>query len=523
MENSQINILIADDEKIVREGLHYIIDWEELGFCICAEAATGTEALDKIKQYQPDIVLLDIRMPNMYGTDLMEQARCDGYCGYFIILSGYSDFKYAQSALHCGASFYLTKPIDEDELTNAVLQVKEKIIESSHQEHSLHQYRQKARVMILQDLLTGAEHNPTLNYAELGLSAPIYQVVIYENYLPYANFYNFAHMLRVTNQDQRSFEHITINGQEVILLKGSFALERFNSCLHHYEIGTQKSSPLDTIFLTYGPVVSSIAQISKSYEVCTQLMQRRFFCDENQHVLSYEMLPQIDFSQSITDNNLAYSYSQKLCQFIMTCNRRRIGETLAELKKQLFICKNSVAEIKYFLADIFFQMKQYITHTYTNTEIPFLPNSTILEEIEKKSYLYEILLYFTGQFDIIIRAIGATSRESVFDDILHYIGHAYTEPLKLETIAPLFGYNSSYLGKLFSQKMGMTFNNYLDKLRIQYAIELLRTTDMKVYEVASKVGYKNVDYFHQKFKKNTNQSPAEYRKNKCVTAKTPGP
>lgn len=353
MENRQINVLIADDEKIVREGLHHIIDWEELGFCICAEAATGTEALEKMKQYEPDIVLLDIRMPGMFGTDLMEIVRRDGYCGYFIILSGYSDFKYAQSALHSGASFYLTKPIDEDELTEAVLQVKDKIIESSHQEYSMHQYRQKARVMILQDLLTKAEHNPSLNYVELGLSAPVYQVVIYESYLPYINPYNFAYMLRVTNQDQRSFEHITINGQEVILLKGPFALERFNSCLRHYEIGTQKSSPLDTIFLTYGPVVSSITQIWKSYEACTRLMQRRFFCDENQHVLSYEMLPQVDANLSITENGLAQSYGQTLVQYIMACNRRRIGETLAELKKQLLTCRNNITEIKYFLADIF--------------------------------------------------------------------------------------------------------------------------------------------------------------------------
>lgn len=522
MENRQINVLIADDEKIVREGLHHIIDWEDLGFCICAEAATGTEALEKMKQYEPDIVLLDIRMPGMFGTDLMEIVRRDGYCGYFIILSGYSDFKYAQSALHSGASFYLTKPIDEDELTEAVLQVKDKIIESSHQKYSMHQYRQKARVMILQDLLTKAEHNPSLNYVELGLSAPVYQVVIYESYLPYINPYNFAYMLRVTNQDQRSFEHITINGQEVILLKGPFALERFNSCLRHYEIGTQKSSPLDTIFLTYGPVVSSITRIWESYEACTRLMQRRFFCDENQHVLSYEMLPQVDANLSITENGLAQSYGQTLVQYIMACNRRRIGETLAELKKQLLTCRNNITEIKYFLADIFFQIKQHITHTYANMEVPFLPNSAILEEIEKKSYLYEILLYFTEQFDMIIRAIGATSRESVFDDILHYIDHAFTEPLKLETIAPLFGYNSSYLGKLFSQKMGMTFNNYLDKLRIRYAIELLTTTDMKVYEIASRAGYKNVDYFHQKFKKSMNQSPAEYRRNECVTSETPG-
>lgn len=513
MENEQMTVLIVDDEKIVREGLRHVIDWQALGFYICAEASTGTEALEKIRLYEPGLVLLDIRMPGMYGTELMERARADGYNGHFIILSGYSDFKYAQSALHLGASFYLTKPIDEDELSESVCHVRDEILASSHRETSLNQYRKKARVTILHDLLTGAEHNPSLNYGELGLFAPIYRVVIYESYLPYTTSYSFADLLRVTNQDNRSFDHISINGQEVILLKGSFALERFNSCLHYYELGTQKSSPLDTIFLTYGPTVSSIFQIHESYRVCTSLMRRRFFCDENQHVLSCDMLPQADEPASVLSGELGLSYSRDLVNYIMTCNRRRISETLTDLKNRLYTCGDDIPAIKYFLADIFLQIKQGITHSYPGADIPFLHNSAILEEIEKKYYLYEILLYFTEQFDMIIRAIGATSRESVFDDILYYIDHTYEKPLRLETIAPLFGYNSSYLGKLFSQKMGVNFNTYLDRLRIRHATELLDSTDLKVYEISSRVGYKNVDYFHQKFKKIMNMSPAEYRKN----------
>ena len=151
-------------------------------------------------------------------------------------------------------------------------------------------------------------------------------------------------------------------------------------------------------------------------------------------------------------------------------------------------------------------------HTYSDMDIPFIHNAKILELIENKYYLYEILLYFTEQFDMIMRAIGSNSGESVFDDIIDYIEHNYALPLKLETIAPLFGYNSSYLGKLFSQKMGVSFNSYLDQVRIRQAVYLLDNTDMKVYEISGKVGYKNVDYFHQKFKKRMNISPAEYRK-----------
>ena len=126
MANKIINVLIVDDEQIVREGLRYIIDWNTLGFCICGEAANGEDALEMIRQYRPGLVLLDIRMSGMLGTELMEKARSEGFSGAFIILSGYSDFKYAQTALQFGASYYLTKPIDEDELESILAKIKTK-------------------------------------------------------------------------------------------------------------------------------------------------------------------------------------------------------------------------------------------------------------------------------------------------------------------------------------------------------------------------------------------------------------
>ena len=99
----------------------------------------------------------------------------------------------------------------------------------------------------------------------------------------------------------------------------------------------------------------------------------------------------------------------------------------------------------------------------------------------------------------------------MLDDILYYIGHNYQESIKLETLAPLFGYNSSYLGKLFKDKIGQSFNSYLDQIRIENAVKLLEDTDLRIYEISSRVGYKNVDYFQQKFKKIKGVNPTDYR------------
>ena len=104
------------------------------------------------------------------------------------------------------------------------------------------------------------------------------------------------------------------------------------------------------------------------------------------------------------------------------------------------------------------------------------------------------------------------SRDSILDDILYYIDSNYHNNIKLETIAPLFGYNSAYLGKLFTKAIGENFNSYVDSRRIEHSKKLLAQQNIKVYEVAERVGYKNVDYFHKKFKKYVGISPSEYRK-----------
>ena len=130
---------------------------------------------------------------------------------------------------------------------------------------------------------------------------------------------------------------------------------------------------------------------------------------------------------------------------------------------------------------------------------------------EGKYYLWAVAAKkFAAVHDM--SALGYSSRDNIIDDVIAYIDHNYKTNITLETIAPLFGYNSSYLGKIFSKKLGQNFNTYLDTLRVEKAKEILTTTKAPVYKVAEMVGYKNVDYFHIKFKKYTGSSPAEYRK-----------
>ncbi len=514
-------LLIADDEKNIRDGLKCILDWEALGFALCGEAANGEEALSSILKNNPSLVLLDIRMPKLTGIDIIRIAREQGYNGRFIILSGYSDFSYAQAAIRYGVEYYLTKPIDEDELLDAIHTIRESIEQEHRRSDNIALYREKAKDVILHELITGAWQKDgatglsSADFRSLELNAEVYQVAIYEKFgtAPEHKSYSFADMLSITNSGKHAFEHFEKDGKNVILLKGSFALRRFAEFLSRYERSDfQAGSPLDALFLAYGHPVESLDEICLSYDEAYTLIQRRFFCIQGQHTLGYEELPaMVPHSLQISDEKLQ-SYCDALTNCVQANNRKQLAATLLSLEKYLHNVDNSIAAVRLFLTDLFLQLKENVGKTYSSSRGAFPSNSAIIDRIENCHYLYEIILYISEQIKSVMDGSDSSSRDAILDDILCYIDNNYQNNIKLETIAPLFGYNSAYLGKLFTKSIGENFNSYVDHRRIEHSKKLLERRNIKVYEVSDLVGYKNVDYFHKKFKKYVGISPAEYRK-----------
>ena len=267
-------VLIADDEAIIREGLKCIIDWEDLGFHIIGETANGTETLSFLLEKNPDLVMLDIRMPQMLGLEVIKIAREKGFTGKVIILSGYSDFKYAQEAIRYGIENYLTKPIDEDELEETLLQMKEELNLETKKAESFTTYRERAMDSILYEILLGTQNMNQISPSEISMEADLYQVVIYEKYSHNAMdiTYRFSDLLMVTNENNRSYHSLTIDFNEVLLLKGSFCIKKFNEFVDRYqqEKRPQKGSPLDSLFITYGHPVSELSKVQIGRASCRE-------------------------------------------------------------------------------------------------------------------------------------------------------------------------------------------------------------------------------------------------------------
>ena len=125
-------VLVADDEPYVIEGLDIMIDWLGNGFEIVDRAYSGTEALERFTESSPDLIVVDINMPGIDGLDLIEKVVKGGYEGEIIILTGYTEVDYARRAMTYGVKYFINKPVDTDEVHDALRAVKKNLMKKEH-------------------------------------------------------------------------------------------------------------------------------------------------------------------------------------------------------------------------------------------------------------------------------------------------------------------------------------------------------------------------------------------------------
>lgn len=114
------SVVIIDDELRIRRGIAHCMSWEDMGCVLKGMASNGVEALALIRSVRPDLVITDIRMPDMDGLDLISILRKEGIASLFIVISGYADFEYAQRVIRYGVSDYILKPIEEKKLYESI-------------------------------------------------------------------------------------------------------------------------------------------------------------------------------------------------------------------------------------------------------------------------------------------------------------------------------------------------------------------------------------------------------------------
>ncbi len=519
-------VVLVDDEVYARQGLKNLIDWEQCGYQVCDEAENGEEALDIIRSTSPDLIITDIRMPVLDGLELIRSVREGGNSGAkFIIISGYSDFKYAQQAIKFGVQDFILKPIDEVELKTALLQLaahfqKEKRLQN-HRDFYL------AR-SVLEKLLTGefAER-------EIGGMADVLGLDRSGDF-----FYFIAEVngIQTPGGEEASEEQV---GQIKSVVRQIVSEEYGNERqIHLYEqrrgvygfllasrrpnaarggelealaerVCRRLRNRLKKIVCLYaGNSVERIEDVKDAFQTSNQSMRYKFAFSERQtfhygsvkgHALHNMEIEQSQYAllmERMEEHDAAAMEESIERIFLDFQNKRFAPEAV---KNSIVRCVCGVVQA--------IQNMQGDEKQLRSLE-PIMQWDRYPLQLAGLKRLFRKFIMECAQVMADLR------RENARGDvgkIKAYIEAHYQENISLKSIAARFYINPVYLGQLFKKTYGAYFNDFVLQLRVKEAKQLLRQTDLRVYEIAERVGYSNPDYFVTQFEKVEHKTPTEYR------------
>jgi two-component system response regulator YesN len=264
------------------------------------------------------------------------------------------------------------------------------------------------------------------------------------------------------------------------------------------------SETLGDSYITLSKTVYSLFEVKEAFSEARNLFGMSFLFRKN-GVITEKVLTE---SANRADPQTLIN---ALPALIEINNTEKISETLTELRSALIAGKFSPENIKLICIGAVKDIVKKIGNTSEKKD--GLPSDEEIDSFGSLNCLSDIISKTEALLCRLSDNFYGNTTKSNIEKVVKYINDNYASELRLENLAVLFGYNSAYLGKVFSRRTGENFNNYLDSIRIAEAKRLLETDTYKVFEVAKMVGFQNINYFHNKFKKLVGVSPLAYKKN----------
>ncbi len=484
-------VLLVDDEKLIRDGLKTLVDWKGLGYEIIGEAANGLEAYEKIDELRPHLVIVDIKMPLMDGLTLIEKVYHRHINTRFIILSGHSEFEYAKKAMSLNISQYILKPIDAKLLIDKLHEEKAMI-----EKQLMIRYARREKIlkdMVTQGYVTGEQWNDVY---EIQMPWQNYQVLMANEISREADmdlvFDRLYHGLK-----PEAFGFMI--GQDMIFLLKDKVYGRVTLQLENIirEVEKEAAAKLRVIC---GGVYKDPGLVHQSYKDA-QDIKANLFMYEDKPVLS--LYVKKDMTQVTEDFNL-----EAFVKLMIHASQFKDLEKMNDLMESYLTSQESSG----FDEDT-------IIANYMHLYVKLIQGLGKEEEMS-----YQDFENLVGQKNLqklhgfvklkLLEIADRQEVEAIKNPVRRMkwmIDQEFGKDLKLEDIACELGYNPAYLGKQFKEKEGQSFNVYLDRVRILEGKRLLEDSELKIYEIAEKIGYKSSDYFTLKFRKYEGMSPKEYR------------
>lgn len=509
-------VIIVDDEHFVRKGIMALVDWRQIDYTVIGEADNGEDALALILKEEPDVVLSDIRMPIFDGLELIKAVKAQAKTmPKFIIVSGYNDFQYAQRAVRLGVSDFILKPVNKKELEETLLKLSHEIYEERMEQQTNQAF---INHHIFQRVIL-EEKDPTPR--ELGML--IKQIDEPSRYLiidvrhgstDTAMDEKIQHIVTHFIGDQEIFIHpIDREGYGIILEQRHLPknANELNWFFDHFKRMLEKEIH-QSIFMFVGKSESGLNGVITSYQTAKALSEHRYIQMDDQPIIyDQDKQTQLDLAQMFDP-----SVMRRLIEHVEENNANIIKETVSQWIDVIKSHAVSIENVRLFIYQTEKALDQAMKRASDEEGFEV---KTFMRQFEQKLTLVELEKQFAAYLVEKAEQLATYHKAKFNGDIYkvkRYIDRHYHESLTLKKMANKFFMNPVYLGQLFKKTYGTYFKDYLLAVRIEKAKQMLRQTDLRVYEVAEEVGFGSSDYFVTQFEKIEGSTPSKYRQKLTV-------
>jgi len=461
-----LRILIAEDELIERKAMKKFIENNFTDLTVVGEAVNGRQAIELVETTQPDIIFMDIKMPGINGLEAIEKINAKYPAIKFVLVSAYDSFEYAKTAMRFGIKDYILKPGKKEEIVKTLLRLQQEIAserESKRQSTALLQEQFIRYVMqepIPESIFSiQAELFPTMKSGCFFVmkSDETYQLEIVKKVV------EFPFIL----QQQ---EHMT-----VMCIIAPVRLEKADMLRMARRLSIAFN---EKMYIGIGFPTASLKKLPTSYQeaysACLQL------ATEEERPYGFK---QIDEKQQATF----------ITQLGSLVEKGQADEAAQYFKE------NGTGLIEGELEDIYIKIKNILSARDIGT-----PNKSF-SSLKTYDDWYNYLHLSCMKIKSFYQSKQFTSQ------VKQYIQAHFHGAITLETVAGVVNLSPNYFSNLFKQEFGETFIDYLTKIRLKKAKELLEKNELSLKEISFMVGYKDPNYFSRVFKKHYQISPSHFQ------------
>ena len=500
----EIRLLLVDDEDLTREGLLHYVEWGNLGITHIKAASNGIQALKIASEFEPDILLTDIRMPHMSGIELAHEIRKRSPSCRILFISGYAEKEYLKSAITLKVDAYIDKPATPGNVSLAVAKTAE----------AINREREKSRLDMLRTRNLGRAEDIVKDRVALILiqkqtdwikfhedfvpsyftwpeSGTCYAVCLHIDFpnfpsYPYADCFNIREYWKREGifSDSEYFsgvmEHLCI-----FFLVMTKSPGRIRDAAQQLQQWIKQENERESTVVA-GPPVTSFKNLAASYHsaVC-----------EMACICFYEDRPRLTL--------LSFNFVHKPAPASLFSEKQLSPERYAALLDS--IASERFTDINYI------SQKLYELYLFIMQKNPGAPVYS-LDDFRSQS-LPRLRQDIDRQISESLLPSGHEDYEPKIRQAINYIYQYYgDEKLSIKMIADQVELSQNYFCTLFKKNCGMTVNDFIVKVRIDKARYLLKNTNLKLYEISRQIGIPDANYLNILFKKICHMTPSQYRR-----------